>query len=99
MRHTANIKLAKDSIVADVYDSIAICERKNYQEVLVPSVGDISFAPSTVGRTLFLGSSDGAFRMFVNSFSEVHLTARPYLPGQDGPQFTYVVSVKGTQGV
>ena len=96
MRRTPNINLVKDSLVADAYDSVAICERKNFREILVPSVGDIFFSPTTVGHTLFLGSSDGAFRMFVDSFSDVHLTARLF---QDGPLFTYTVSVKGTQGV
>ena len=92
MRHTANIKLAKDSLVADVYDSVAICERHNYREVLVPSVGDMSFAPSQGGHTLFLGSSDGAFRMFVDSFSDVRLDVRSHL---DDGKFTYTVYVKG----
>jgi len=91
MRHTANIKLAKDSIVADVYDSVAICERHNYREVLVPSVGDISFAPSQGGHTLFLAYA-AAFRMFVDSFSDVRLDARSHL---DDGKFTYTVYVKG----
>lgn len=91
-KHIPNGKLEKGGLVADAWDTVAICERVHYQEILVPSVGDIYFAPSKTGRVLFLGSCDGAFRLFVNSFSDVHVTARPYACIEG--KFVYTVTVK-----
>jgi hypothetical protein len=89
-----NRYLAETSIVADAYPGIAICRRGELREIIVPSVGDITFNPSRHGRTLFLGSSEGAFRIFVDEWSEVRLEARHYIAG---PTFAYVVSVTGKE--
>lgn len=87
-----NRYLAETSIVADAYPGVAICRRGELREIIVPCVWDITFNPSRHGRTLFPDSSEGAFRMFVDEWSEVHLTARAYI---DGPTFIYVVEVRG----
>jgi len=83
--------LAENSIVANAYPGISICRRGELREITIPAVGDISFAPTKRARTLFLGSSVGAFRMFVDDWSEVHITARSY---DGGARFTYTVEVR-----
>jgi len=85
-----NRYLAETSIVADAYPGVAICRRGELREIIVPSVGDISFAPTERARTLFLGSSAGAFRMFVDAWSEVHIVARSY---DGGARFVYNAEV------
>jgi len=87
-----NIHLGDDSIVMDIYESVSVCRRDDLTEVTIPSVADISFAPKPKAFTLFLGTSDGAFRMFVDSFSEIRLGARRSGAGE---KFTYHVIVGG----